>query len=296
MRILVTGGAGFLGSHVAESLRESSHNVGILDARTMGKSADNKTLGLAYDMRDRIEEVDFLPQTDCIVHAAARADVAYNWSDPIERYRLQTSNVDGTMNILERANDFLKPPSIVFISTCAVYGDNSQCFEGDAVVATSPYAASKLAAEALVQAYAHKWGAPWYVLRPGCMVGSRYHHGHIADFVRMAREGKVKPKSDGTGKKSFVHVLDVVDMIGMCVRNEVPSGVYNMASGTWAPKDTIRVMGVEGITTWPETGAHGWVGDPMAVSSSGKARAAGWVARRSIEQGVRESLASLGWA
>ncbi len=225
-----------------------------------------------------------------VVHAAARADIAKNWRGVTERKRLLDSNVLGTAALLEACADI----PVVFLSTLAVYGDAEGCHEGNACTATSPYAASKLAGEALVQAYAFKSGRPWHVLRLGCVVGARYHHGHIADFVRMGRAGQIEAQSNGYGHKSHVNVLDVASAVMACVRGDVVSGVFNVAGGSWSPRDTIRVMRADETTTWA-VNKHGWVGDPMANASNAKLIAAGWRPSHTIEGGVRDALNSLGW-
>jgi UDP-glucose 4-epimerase len=291
-KILVTGGAGFIGSHICDKLIWEGREVHVYDSGRAG--VDNVPKGAAG--RKTGDLLAFKGgKYDCIVHCAARADVADNWKNQAERDRMIDANVLGTANLLEKT---LGTP-VVFLSTCAVYGDNENCNENAACIATSPYAASKLAGEALIQAYAFAKGLPWHVFRLGCVVGSRYHHGHIRDFVDAANNrrdgGLIHPMNDGMTKKSFVHVADVAQAVSMAIAGKLEPGVYNCASGSWGPRDTIHTMGADSYTLWPENKTHGWIGDPMAIANGSKLKAAGWLPTHGIENGVREALTTLGW-
>lgn len=295
-KILVTGAAGFVGSHVADLLLADGHVVDSIDCLEAG--VDFTPAGVRNKDTIRLASiVSRLPDPegyDVIVHAAARADVSANWQHDIQRDRIWASNIDGTVRLLEAAHN-TGGAAVIFLSTCAVYGDNDDCRERDACHATSPYAASKLAGEAIVESYCHKWGKPAHVLRLGCVVGNRYHHGHVADFVRMARSNTgIQPRSSGEGKKSFVHVGDVARAARLALRGDMPAGTYNLGGGTWSPRDTVRVMGLADRVSWP-TKVHGWVGDPMAIAHADKAKAHGWRPMRSIENGVRDALRWLEW-
>lgn len=292
MRILVTGGSGFIGSHICDELLEQGHIVDVLDSGIAGVDFTPKLVLNKYK-QDLMTFKGPGNNVDAVVHCAARADVSGNWNairGRNERQLLINSNILGTANLLEMCHDI----PMVFLSTCAVYGDDTDCQEDRPCQATSPYAASKLAGEAMVQAYAFKSGKPWHVFRMGCVVGSRYHHGHVRDFaVQMQKKGNVLPLNDGYTKKSYVHVLDVAKAVSMALRGEIGSGIYNATSGVWSPRDTIRVIGAESITEWPVGKTHGWVGDPMATATGAKLRGMGWVPQHSIESGVRQAFEGL---
>ncbi len=292
MKVLVTGGAGFIGSHICDSLLEQNHEVYVYDS--LVSDVDFSPSGIAGSKIGDLTQITHLPiGCELVIHCAARADVAQNWVDVRERERMTASNILGTEALLEAA---IGVP-IIMLSTCAVYGDNANCQESEACSATSPYAASKLAGEAMVQAYSFATKTPWHIFRLSCAVGDRYHHGHIRDFVDAARAGKVTPKSDGLTPKSAVHVADIASAVMLAAGGHIVPGIYNVASGSWCPRQTIRCMGahVETLTEWPVNKTHGWIGDPMAVATGSKLRAAGWFPRRSLEDGVREALDGLGW-
>jgi UDP-glucose 4-epimerase len=295
MKIAVTGGAGFVGHHIAQACLDAGHEVIVIDDLRAGVNLTPKGCVLLREKLGAVIRSD-MHGVDAVIHAAARADVSSNWVDVDERDNMTHTNVLGTQTLLEAMPE---SAPIVFLSTCAVYGDTANGREEEACIATSPYAASKLAGEALVQAYAYKRGVAWHVLRLGCVVGSGMHHGHAPDFVRMAREtGAIHAKSDGTVRKSFVHALDVAGAAMHLLGDNERSGVYNLARGPWTWRDTHRVMGLMRGVDVPltfENQIHGWVGDPMAIASGRKLASNGYMMQHSVEEGMREALASLGW-
>jgi nucleoside-diphosphate-sugar epimerase len=207
---------------------------------------------------------------DALVHCGAYADVSRNWDSRKERDKVWENNVSGTRKLLENT----KIERVVFISTLAV---------NEEIV--SPYAASKIAGEALVRAYAPKWT----ILRLAAAVGEGYHHGHISDFVRMAKtEEGIRARSNGHPKRSSVHVLDVADAVCEALKQKDSKydagNIRELSGGEWSPRDTVRLMGCE--AQWAE-GDFGWKGDvaPLAPKNC----------PRSIESGVRDALVSLGW-
>jgi nucleoside-diphosphate-sugar epimerase len=300
MRILVTGGAGFVGSHIARRFLELGHSVDVIDdGRASVDFCPSECTRISADLADLPEQIF---DCDAIVHCAARADVRNNWTWRAERERLWHDNISATISLLERAPDV----PIVFFSTGAIYAMPPRCLYEDwnegildedwHEQSTSPYVASKLAGEKLVEAYARRLGSSWYAIRPGCIVGSNYHHGHIADFVRMAKEGTITAMSDGRGDRSFVHVGDVASATAHLLLGEKPSGVYNLETGLWSPRRTVDVMGRARIVevAWAERD-HGWVGDNASRFSAAKLRGTGWERTFSVERGVCDALRSLGW-
>jgi nucleoside-diphosphate-sugar epimerase len=264
------------------------HEISVIDCLSSG--VNHCPEGAEFWREDLNKLREPLRSYDVVVHAAATADIKDNWKGgATNRRTLERNNIHGTINLLERAT-----ARVVFLSTCAVYGDDNECREDIAVQATSPYAASKLSGEALVQAYAHARGQDWHVLRLSTTVGPRYHHGHIRDFVDGARNGGVKPMTSGFGKKSYVHVHDVATAVAMAVSGELKSGIYNVASGVWSPRETVHEMGLRDVP-WVEA-ERGWIGDPICIAQSHKLISQGWGPRYGVAQGVREALGGLGWA
>lgn len=294
-KVLVTGGHGFIGHHVCGAFWRQGHDVVVIDNLSMGvhlapKGVQDLIMPLYELQQTKLQDIDFC------VHCAARADVSANWDSLSERELIWGSNVLGTIDLLEALPETCP---IVFLSSGSIYGDAVNGLEGEYYPCTSPYAASKVAGEALIQAYAHKRGVPWWVFRLGCAVGAGYHHGHIADMVEGCKRGHFHAKNDGRTRKSFVNVLDVAAACLSCHLYGPPSGVYNLAKDSWSWRDTLACMdkvasGREYQVTC-EARMHGWVGDPMAILGTEKAIKTGFAFPRSVEEGVVEALRTLGW-
>lgn len=300
MTILVTGGSGFLGSHIAGRLLREGDVLSVDDLRAKVDFRPRKCFSLCMDVGNLTRYM--IEGSTAIVHTAARADVQYNWHSRSERDKIWDENITATIRLLEVVPD---NAPFVFLSTAAVYGDcqwhdedphpETEFLEDRACITESPYAASKLACEAIVQSYCEHRKVPWYAFRLGCAVGSGYHHGHIAEFVERAARGPLVARSSGPAK-SFVHADDVADAVALVLARRAPSGVYNLHGGLWSARDTVRVMGLSETTTWPEQ-ASAWDGDSITIVSAAKlAAATGWAPTRSVEVGVVEALAGLGWS
>lgn len=293
MRILVTGARGFVGSHIAEMLFDAEHELSILDDFSSNVNCLPMRVATALD-REYLKHFGKSYKPEAIVHCAARADIAGNWpkkGGKRVRARMWEDNVELTRDLLEA---FPGVP-FVFLSTCAVYGAYGRPNENYPTQATSPYAASKIAAEALVEAYCAKDNTPHHILRLSCVVGARYHHGHISDFVHMLKAGAFNPKSDGYGAKSNVHVKDVARLVQACIEGDMPisnneSAIYDVGSSPWSPRDTARLMGLAPELWPPSLSTLGWQGDHMCVADDSKLLNTGFHYAHTVEEGVREAL------
>ena len=297
MRVLVTGGAGFVGSHVVDRLVDDGHEVTIWDDFSTGRAANLNPAAKVHhrSILDSLASMvaDQEPQ-DAIVHCAAKADISQNWMSFPGRHELLATNIEGTVRMLEYATWQLSLQAFVFVSTAAVYGSGGggQLFNVNSPTrAESPYAASKIAGEALVQAYGHRHGWRTPILRLVSCVGERYRHGHIADFVRQAREdGTVHALDNGRQRKSFVHVRDAASRIvtAMTGRN----AVENIAAGAWSCRDTAAVMQLDRPVRFVWSAEEkGWTGDPVELRVEPS-----FVEYTPVSEGVDAALSSLGWS
>lgn len=262
--ILVTGSEGFIGSRVCAELAHRTEAVTTLDR---SGRAD-----LVMDLLDLGHPAD----VDAVIHLAAKADISRNWDSHTERVELYQDNLLATIQLLEAVGPRCK--RFVFVSTAA-------CADGS----RSPYVASKLAGEALVQAYAHRHGWAWECVRLVSCVGPGYHHGHIADFVRMAREGVVRARSNGEIRNPFVHVDDAAN--ALCDAVAAPRNrVTYVAGERWSWRDTVEVMRElgESFDVQAPPYREGWIGDPelAAVTSD-------YVTERSVKEGVVQAIRGL---
>lgn len=288
MRIAVTGGAGFVGSTIVRRLVKEGHHVRVVDDLSKGRASNLEDVKCDFHKADA-GDVDY-GHADAIVHAAAYPDVSANWKHPEERERQWRSNADLTRRLLDRTP---MGATFVLLSTCSVYGPG-EVHEFCPPRATSPYAASKIAAEALVQAYHEAKRLVGSSLRLVNVVGPRYGHGHLADFVRAASEGHIHALDNGHKRKSFVHVDDVAQAV-------VDALVFyrhlrNVTSEVqWSWRDSVAVMRAmrpeKTFTLDCESRASGWIGDPDELV----VRTRYGYGKGSIVDGVRQALEGLGW-
>lgn len=295
MKILVTGGAGFVASHIVDHLIARDHEVLVIDNLSTGKRENvNPKAHLI------IEDVSQVPinGVDAIIHAAAYADLRSNWTSHHARARLYSQNVDVTRAILEK----MPQVPLLFLSTASVYGaarNAEPVREEHALPSTceSPYAASKLACEAMIASYAFARGFPWKIGRLVNVVGARSEHGVTADFVRMMRkDGKIHAADNGKQRKSWVNVHDVADAFIRMLEPDVPNGIYSITSeeriSWWS---IVDLMGIPREAVTFEERASGAIGDPVDLNCSGAKLAPFYRCTRSVHDGIREALDHLGW-
>ena len=265
MRIGVTGSAGFVGRHVVGAARVAGHTVYEYDR---ANDPAVELYGIAPSN---------LATLDAVIHCAAYADISRNWESHDERARLYADNIDATISLLEAM-----PPDarLVFASTAAVLAGP-----------LSPYVASKVAGEALVAAYAHRRGTVWPVVRLASCVGSGYHHGHIADFVRAARAtGRITPLSSGRRANPFVHVRDAAEALVRAAEAIAPAPVTHVAADVWSWRDTVALMRMAGMPceVAPCEREAGWIGDPIGLDIPRD-----YATRYAVADGVREAIEGL---
>lgn len=244
MKFLVTGGAGFIGSHVCERLLKSGHEVWALDdlndfydpALKQQNIGDLQSLALPFtfvhgDITDRLalDEVFGSASFDQVIHLAARAGVRPSLRQPALYSRV---NVEGTTNVFEAArNTGVK--KVVMASSSSVYGVNSKVpfAEDDPIFhAISPYASSKLACESLAHVYHHIYGMDVAVLRFFTVYGPRQRPDlAIHKFAQLIHDGKPIPVfGDGSTARDYTYVDDTVSGIIACTEKPIGYDVFNL--------------------------------------------------------------------
>ncbi len=244
MNFLVTGGAGFIGSHVCERLLQSGHAVWALDDLTPFYSPAIKernlreieALGKPFSfIRGDLTDVQVLKalfsnaRFDQIIHLAARAGVRPSLEEP---ELFQRVNVEGTVNLLEAARH-QGVKKIVMASSSSVYGVNSKVpfAESDPVVSViSPYAASKVACEALGHVYHHLYGMDVAMLRFFTVYGPRQRPDlAIHKFAKLITSNKPIPVfGDGSTSRDYTFVSDIVDGVMACTQREFGYQIFNL--------------------------------------------------------------------
>jgi len=193
---------------------------------------------------------------------------------------------------------------IIFSSTGSVYGESNKIPtpENDEFpIQTSLYGASKVACEALIQAYSEGYGFESYIFRFVSILGERYTHGHIFDFYKQLIEHPdyLNVLGDGTQRKSYLYVQDCVDAMlhVLTLNSENKVNIYNLGTNEYVQvNDSVRCI-VEHLTLKPEIrysgGNKGWIGDnPFIFLDTTKIRNTGWNPKLTIKQGI---ISTLSW-
>lgn len=307
MNFLVTGGAGFIGSHVCERLLQEGHSVWAFDdlndfydpalkLRNLEeiKSPRRPFVFVKGDLADRRALDDLFAQVkfDQIIHLAARAGVRPSLADPALYQRV---NVEGTVNLLETARR-RGVKKMILASSSSVYGVNAKVpfSERDPIFTPiSPYAASKLACEALGHVYHHVYGMDVVMLRFFTVYGPRQRPDlAIHKFARLIRDGQPVPVfGDGSSARDYTYITDTLQGIMACTQREFGFEIFNLGeSQTVKLMDLIHLLEkalgkkarLERLPNQP--------GDvPLTYADISKARAAlGYDPRVNIESGIAQ--------
>lgn len=304
-RVLITGGAGFIGSNLAERLDEQGVEVVVYDNFSTGRHrflerlvASSRTTVVQGDVLDKKLLAESLAGCDLVFHLAANADVRFGLEDPD---RDLEQNAIATLTVLEamRANGIKR---IVFASSGSVYGEPALFPTPEDCpfpVQTSLYGASKVAAEGLIQAYCEGFGFSGIILRFVSILGERYTHGHLFDFYCALRRDPqaLTVLGDGRQRKSYLYVGDCIAAIQILVHAHAGSGswIYNLGtdevtSVDWSVRKVCEHMGLSPRLIHTG-GKRGWVGDsPLIHLDCSRIRSHGWVPTHSIAQAVDRTL------
>jgi UDP-glucose 4-epimerase len=304
MRVVVTGGAGFIGSNLVDHLLELGHWVVAVDNLSTGtrRFLEHAEAHDRFELvvLDLLEEPEVIPAvidgSDAVVHLAANADVRFGWEHPSQDLE---QNVVVTHHVLEAMRS-TGTRRLVFASTGSIYGEADTIPTPENVAfptQTSLYGASKLAAEGLVEAYAEGAEVRATILRFVSVLGPRYTHGLVVDFVRKLRDDPTRLEilGDGTQRKSYVEVGDCNAAIVSRLRADPFLEVYNLGvddyctvvdSAGWI----CRRLGVSPRLEFTG-GDRGWVGDnPFIFLDTARIRATGWSPRYSIRAAVERTV------
>lgn len=239
MKILVTGGAGFIGSHVVERLLDQQHGVRIVDNLSTGKRENlpgNTVEFIQGDIRDQATVDAAVKGMDAILHLAAVASVQASIDDPIGTH---ATNLIGTLNLLEAARKH-GTRRFVYASSAAIYGDTQQLPVSESLTPKplSPYAADKLAGEHYLDFYGNKFGIRGTAFRFFNIYGPRQdpsspYSGVISVFVeRLRANTQVTIFGDGRQTRDFVYVGDLARILMHSLTDDAMIGkVFNVGRG-----------------------------------------------------------------
>ncbi|MGB9111995.1 MAG: NAD-dependent epimerase/dehydratase family protein [Acidimicrobiales bacterium] len=309
-RTCITGGAGFIGSHLTERLIDDGTEVVVVDDFRTGHRAflasvlDNPNFKL-YEgdvLEQRLLE-DAFSGCDWVFHMQANADVRRGLEHPV---RDLEQNTIATSRVLE-AMRHAGVPNVVFASTGSVYGE-PEVFptpeDAPFPIQTSLYAASKLACEGLIEAYCEGFGMTGVIYRFVSILGERYTHGHVIDFYRSLRADPSRLLVLGNGKqeKSYLYVQDCVDAILTAAKHhegDAAAHVYNLGTDeTITVDDSVAIIAAQ-LRVSPAVehtgGIRGWVGDsPLIQLDTSRIRSLGWTPKLTIRKAIERTVEWLG--
>lgn len=310
---LVTGGAGFIGSHLCEELMKHGWKVSILDNFSSGSKDNIKHLLSESPGKIRLflgdctranDLAKTLKSVDVIFHFAANPEVRLQLNDPKTCFR---QNVYATYAVLEATrNSCVK--KVILASTSTVYGDAKVVPTPEDYGPLEPisvYGASKLSSEVLVTAYAHTYNFDTLILRFANIVGPRVKHGIIYDFVKKLRKNPrdLEILGDGTQIKSYLYINDCVSAI-LVALNSMHEGIEVLNVGSEdqvsvheIAKIVVKEMGLTDVHfhfTGGVDGGRGWVGDVKnMLLDVTKLRAKGWKPKYNSREAVRLTAKSI---
>ena len=298
-RVLVTGGAGFVGSHLCERL-VADNEVRVVDDLSNGDRAwlPDGVEFVEGDLTDPAVAADAITgDLDMVFHFAADKNAA---RDDVEQYRL---NNRLTENVLERM-DAVGVDNVAFTSSSTVYGEAPRPTPEDfaPLEPISIYGASKLGEESLISVYAKSHDLTAWVYRFANIVGPRLQKGAvIPDFIHKLREDPetLEILGDGRQEKSYMHIEDCIDAMCHVVETaEKDFNVYNLGTRTTTSVTTIADIVADEMGVEPEYeftgGDRGWVGDvPRMRLSIEKLSALGWDPDGSSDDAVRQAVREL---
>lgn len=298
-RLLITGGTGFIGPHLAAELSARGADVSAVDKDAEGRDRLPDDVDLTVgDLTDPdVVGATVREDLDGVFHLAAASDAA----DPDQR-RQYEENTTITYNLLERMKE-VEVENLVFTSTSAVYGEAPRPTPEDygPLEPISAYAASKLADEGIVSVYAHTHGIQSYVFRFANVVGAGQRGNVVPDFVEklLAEPDRLQILGDGRQEKSYLHVHDCVAGLSHIVdAADDQLNVYNLGTETTTSVTRIadivsETLGVEPTYEY-SGGERGWPGDvPRMRLSIQKARKTGWEPARSSDEAVKLAAADV---
>lgn len=311
-RVLISGGAGFIGSHLAQRLLRTAgiDRVQIYDNFSSGTrrhlqeiSGDRRLEVIEGDLKDLARLTGAMKGCDTVFHLAANPDIAKAVTQP------DIDFWEGTylaQNVLEaiRVNRVAR---LLYMSGSGIYGENARvAFAEDygPCLPISTYGASKLACEALIGAYCHMFGLTARAFRFANVVGPRQTHGVGYDFVRRLRQDPtcLRILGDGSQSKSYIHVEDILNAI--LLANEQAAAafdVFNVATDDYITVQEIADLAVEvsglpvGSVRYDFTGGdRGWKGDvPIVRFDCAKIKSLGWKCQRASVAAVRDAMIAM---
>jgi len=299
-KVLVTGGAGFIGSHLVDALLRKKALVRVVDDLSNGRleNINRDAQFTCASIRDPEKMRDCLTDIELIFHLAANTatrETSMGWSDPFEEMHV---NAEGSLNILKCVLDFNPSASIVFASSAAVYGEPkyTPIDEEHPTEPVSPYGISKLSAEKYMLAYFKEYGIKSIVARIFNTYGPRQSRYVVHDLFKKlnANPKQLEVLGSGTTIRDYAYVSDTVDALLLIAEKGNSGEIYNIAGGNpMSIRDLtiliLQELGLAGKTQVRYTGVS-WKGDiTKMMADISKIRRLGFQPKVNMEMGIEKT-------
>jgi UDP-glucose 4-epimerase len=309
-RVFLTGGAGFIGSHIVDHLLSQGYEATVYDNLSNGRREfierylDNPAFRFMHaDCLDYPRVLEAMKGHDLVWHMAANTDIIGSHAQPDRDLK---DCVVATFHVVEAMRQHgIKP--ILFASSGAVYGQ--LCLEqhvnesAGPLIPMSTYAAGKIGSEAFISCYCHLYGLRGWMFRFGNVLGSRLTHGVIFDFVRKLRENprELLILGDGTQEKNYFLTEECIGGMAWAFRNvsmtgEMPCDLFNLGTTTVTrvteiARIVIEEMGLAEVQVKIQGTKQAWLGDqPKVHLTVDKLDRLGWRCQRSSDEAVRTAV------
>lgn len=304
MRCFVTGCAGFVGSNLTDRLLNLGHEVVGHDNLSTGNRAfltdavsNSRFRFVEGDLLQPSGLAELMSGSEVVFHMAANADVRFGINHPTKDLH---QNTIATVHVLE-AMRISQVPRLIFASSGSVYGEATVFPTPENApfpIQTSLYGASKTAAECFIQAYSEAFAIQAFIFRFVSLLGNRYSHGHVVDFLRQLQKDPhhLRVLGNGRQRKSYLDVVDCLEAILLALDTcKARVNIFNLGTDEYCEvKDSIRWICDEmevSPTIEYSGGERGWVGDnPFIFLDCSAIRALGWLPKLSIRESVVKTV------
>lgn len=307
MNILVAGGAGFIGSHLIDSLLAEGHSVVCADKLIMGKQNIAHLEGnpnfkfYEYELADQslVDQIFAENKIDVVYHLAANSDIQKGGKEPSIDFNDTLLTTRALLEGMRKAD----VKKMFFASTSAVYGemlDVKLTETTGGLMPASYYGGAKLASEALISSYVSMCDMSVVIFRFPNVIGPRLTHGAVFDFIRKLRKNphELEILGNGTQCKPYIYVLDLVEAIMQLTKEFKPGEeVYNISvksegtTVTYIAEIVVDVMGLSNVEFEYTGGDRGWKGDvPRFSYDISKVLATGWEPKHTSDEAVRQTV------
>ena len=308
-KIMITGGAGFIGSHLTQKLINENNEVVVLDNLSTGNKLNLNSCIERKNFKLIVEDLknqtsDHLKEIDTVFHMAADPEVRTGFSDPKLAYE---QNIQNTFELLENIRK-MDIKQFVFASSSVVYGEPETIPTPETFGPLFPisiYGGTKLACEGLISSYCKNYGINGTIVRFANVVGSRARHGVIWDFIKKLKINQKELQVLGNGKqsKSYIHVNDCVNGLLFSVKHTKKNiDVFNLGNHDMINVldiasivcKTMKLENVDIITSGGTDDGRGWIGDVREMNLDiSKLNNLGWNPIENSQASVRRAALEL---